>query len=178
MLFQPGGDDYAVAERLEAVAVLGAGRPGDDLPGMNAEAQAKALAVLRLRAARFAQGALRDLLRREASLRGVVRPGHARREQGEDSVAHVLHDHAVVRLHRRCCRRIVSVHHRPEGVLAEALRQRRRADHVGEHDRGVLDVARGGGQSPGASGAPVRTDAAPASRPDPARDSEACRERR
>ena len=51
MLLEPGGDDDAVAQRLEAVAVLGAGRPGDDLPGMDAEAQPKALAVLRIRAA-------------------------------------------------------------------------------------------------------------------------------
>ena len=140
MLLESRSDDDAVAERLEAVAVLCAGRPGDDLPGMNAEAQAKALAVLRSRAARSAQGAIRDLLRREAGLRGVVRPGNPRREQGEDSVAHVLHNHAVVRLDRRRRCRVVPVHHLPERVLAEPLRQRRRADHVCEHDRGILDV--------------------------------------
>ena len=82
MLLKPGSDDDAVAECLEAIAVLGTGRPGDDLPGMNAESQPKALAVLRIRAARSPQGARRDLLRREAGLRGVVRPGNARREQG------------------------------------------------------------------------------------------------
>ena len=55
VLLEPGGDDHAVAERLEAVPMLGAGGSGDDAPGMDAEAQPKPHAVFRLAGVRFAR---------------------------------------------------------------------------------------------------------------------------